>query len=192
MAKKVLKFRVTSEAPILFHNGRLADPMDDVARQIGQISKKKNKTEADYEEMARLEWLGGLYCNEEKRLIIPGNVWNSALVSGARKLRMGPQVQSGVLVKKDSLLEFDGDKMPLADLWKRNENRDRSLVSINKKRIMRTRFKAREWACDLEVEFDDSQLNPRQVEEIVRVTGSQCGVCDYRPRHGRYNSKVIS
>ena len=43
------------------HNIRLANPDDQFARAISQISAKRKKTEEDRKEMARLEWHGGLY-----------------------------------------------------------------------------------------------------------------------------------
>lgn len=49
---------------MLMHNGQLADPSNEWARAIKEISGKRAKTAADYEEMARLEWLGSLYLNQ--------------------------------------------------------------------------------------------------------------------------------
>ena len=50
-------------APLVCHNERLADPLDPIVRDIAAISKKRNKTEADHLEIARLEFHGGLYTN---------------------------------------------------------------------------------------------------------------------------------
>src|SRR5262249_49765792 len=47
-------------SPLVMHNERLADPLDPFARDIAKVSKKRNKTEADHLEIARLEFLGGM------------------------------------------------------------------------------------------------------------------------------------
>src|SRR5688572_21014856 len=46
---------------LVLHNERLADPLDSMTRAIGTFTKKRNKTITDHEEIARLEWYGGLY-----------------------------------------------------------------------------------------------------------------------------------
>ena len=50
-------------SPLVMHNERLADPLDEYVRDIAKLSRKRQKTEADHLEIARLEFLGGLYLN---------------------------------------------------------------------------------------------------------------------------------
>jgi hypothetical protein len=64
---KVL-LKLEGQSPLVMHNERLADPLDEFTRAIGAISKKRNKTEADHMEIGRLEFFGGLYANP----MIPG------------------------------------------------------------------------------------------------------------------------
>ena len=59
--KRVQKFRLTSVAPLLMHNGQLSDPLNPWAQAIKRITDKRKKTLADLEEVGRLEWYGGLY-----------------------------------------------------------------------------------------------------------------------------------
>jgi hypothetical protein len=55
MAYQTLRFKLISVAPLLCHNGQLADPLNDIARQMKKISSKREKTDTDLEELARLE-----------------------------------------------------------------------------------------------------------------------------------------
>lgn len=190
MARQVLQFRITSECPILLHSGRTADPRDEFSKKIKVISTKKKKTDADLEEMSRLEWLASIYMSGGK-IVIPGNVWESALVSGAKKLRLGKQVCSAISVGENSTLEFDGDNLPLPELWDRDQNRLTARVRVKGSCVMRTRFKAENWACDLKINYDDEQMDARQIEEILTVCGSQTGLCDWRPKYGRFSVKRI-
>jgi hypothetical protein len=50
-----LKVQLRGASPMLLHNGRTANPLDKFARQLKAVSKKRNKTDADYEEMAKIE-----------------------------------------------------------------------------------------------------------------------------------------
>ena len=69
---------------MIMHNGQTCDPMNKFARAIKEISGKRKKTDEDYAEMGRLEWIAGLYVNEEGKLIIPADVLDSALIRPGR------------------------------------------------------------------------------------------------------------
>ena len=45
----------------LMHNGQLSDPLNEWTKAKKKITDKKKKTDADHEEVSRLEWMGGLY-----------------------------------------------------------------------------------------------------------------------------------
>ena len=172
--------------PILFHNGQLADPLCEWTKRLKLITDKRKKTEEDYLEMAHLEWFGGMY-TKNKKPCIPGYVMEGALVSGAKKKRMGTQAKSGIFVDKDSLLEFDGwESLTLDDLWENKDFRLTQGVKIQKARIMRTRPKFDEWAVEFVITYDAEVLSEPDVKDIVETTGHHCGLCDWRPRYGRF------
>ena len=52
MVYQTLRFKFISVAPLLCHNGQLADPLNDLVRQMKKISGKREKTDADLEELA--------------------------------------------------------------------------------------------------------------------------------------------
>lgn len=56
-----LSFQITGVSPLLMHNGRLADPLDPLVKDIKKLSCKRPKTEADLERITKLEFLGSLY-----------------------------------------------------------------------------------------------------------------------------------
>jgi hypothetical protein len=58
-------------------------------------------------------------------------------------------------------------------------------------RIMRTRPIFKEWAAIVEVEFEDSVINEEQVDRWVHAAGTQVGLCDWRPRCGRFTAEKI-
>lgn len=59
-AYQTLHFRITGIAPLLMHNGRLADPLDPHSKALADAARRRGKIEADHLEIARLEFLDSL------------------------------------------------------------------------------------------------------------------------------------
>lgn len=185
---KELRFAIKGVAPLLMHNGRLADNNDPYARAMKEISGKRKKTEADYEEMSRLEFLGSLYLNENEAPCIPGRVFEASIIGkggAARKERMGKEAAIGVWVMDDAPLEYEGPK-DQDELWENKRFVSKELVRVQQARIMRTRVLFRKWSAQIRLEFDPEMVNEEDVRRWVEVSGSQVGLMDWRPRCGRF------
>jgi hypothetical protein len=185
---KTLSFRIVGVAPLLMHNGQLADRTNEYARQISEIASNRKKTDADYEQMAKLEWFGGLYLwNGEP--CIPGIVFEATLIGkggAARKERMGKEAAASVFVTKNFPLQYDGPRNP-HELWKDKDFTDQSLVRIGQSKIMRTRPIFQQWSAEIEVQFNEALVNPNDLKRWIEVAGEQVGLMDWRPRYGRFS-----
>ena len=91
-------------SPLLLHNGQLADPLCPIVQEIKKISGKRKKTDADYEEMARLEWYGGLYLDKDEQIIIPGINIEAVLIKAAKTQKSGPTAKAGVFIEENPVL----------------------------------------------------------------------------------------
>lgn len=187
---KTLRFQLQSVAPILLHNGQTADPLNPFAKAMKQISAKRSKTDADYEELAKLEWMASLYL-KEGRIVLPDYCLESAFVSGAKKLKLGQQTKAGLFVAHHAPLQFEGCGLSPDELWIRDENRFTIGVRVQRNKVMRTRFIAREWCAEVEIQYEDKMLNKGTVVDIVTATGEQCGMFDWRPKYGRFMAEVL-
>jgi hypothetical protein len=176
-------------APLIMHNGQTCDPMNKFARAIKEISGKRKKTDEDYAEMGRLEWIAGLYVNEDSKLIIPADVLDSALVEGAKKSKLGKQFKSAVFIPYDALLDIGKKTYAVDKLWEDENYRDVRGVRVGQARIMRTRPIFRQWSCTFTIQFDDEQVNEADVRRALHDCGVQVGICDYRPKYGRFDVK---
>lgn len=188
---KKLNFRIEGIAPLLMHNGRLADSDDPYARAMKVITSNRKRTDADLEELARLGFLGGLYLNQSNLVILPGFVFEASIIGrggAARKERMGKEAAAAFWVTKDFLLIYDGPKDP-DELWKDKRFVNQSMVNVQGGKVKRTRPIFQEWAVEIEIEFNESLLDEEKVRRWVEVAGEQVGLCDWRPRLGRF--KVI-
>lgn len=186
-----LHFTITGDAPLLMHNGRLAAQGDPYARKIKEISSKRKKTDADFEEMARLEFLGGLYLNENNEPCIPSLVFEATLIGrggAARKERMGKEAAAALWVLDDAPLIYEGPKEP-EELWEDKQFVSQMLVRIQRSTITRTRPIFREWSAEITVQFNPNLLDEKDVRRWIEVAGEQVGLMDWRPRFGRFGVK---
>lgn len=77
------KFKVEGIAPLLMHNGQLADPLCRWTQEMKVITSKRKKTEDDFERLAQLEWMGGLYLDDKGAPAIPGELIEAMLIGAA-------------------------------------------------------------------------------------------------------------
>lgn len=170
-------------SPMLLHNGRLANPLNEWAIALKEYTSKRNKTEADHAEMARIEWYGSLYTDEDSRVCIPGENIESVMVDGAKKLRLGPRIKAGVISPGLWRIEYQGPKTP-DEMWACGKFTDIRSVRIEKKRVMRARPIFREWRLTFDLLY--MGLNKKEVLGALEAAGEQVGLGDFRPKFGRF------
>lgn len=183
------EYHLKSVCPLMMHNGQLADPLNDFAVALKAISGKRKKTDADHEEMGRLEFLGGLYMGQNGhglQPVVPAQNIRATLIHAARKRREGKQAEAGVFVLDPLYLEYDGPTDP-DDLWEKGSPFvDRSIVSVQRNKVARTRPIFPHWEGKVNVTFDDEVLNESQLDEWFRIAGQIIGFCERRPMYGRF------
>ncbi|MFA5054540.1 MAG: hypothetical protein WC565_10800 [Parcubacteria group bacterium] len=190
MAWKTVQYRWTSNAPLIMHNGQTADPTNKWAKAIKKISSKKNKTDADYEEMARLEFLAGLYMSAQGP-VLPANVIDGVVQTAARKFREGPAAKSGCFCLEHASLEYEGPRTA-DDLWENENFHFSALVRVQQSRVARMRPIFREWAAVVSLNIEDTLVDVSRVDEWMRVAGTQIGSGDWRPQYGRFTAERLN
>lgn len=186
MAWKDYQYRLTSLSPMIHHKPTLADPTSALSKAMKQITSKRKKTDADYEEMAHIEFVAGLYISKDGP-ICPIDYINGVLVSAAKKQREGQNAKSACFCTKHALLEYDGPKT-VDELWADERFRDTRLVKVQQARVMRTRPIFNEWSCVVTIAVEDEIINPSRLEDWMRIGGVQIGLGDYRPSYGRFTA----
>ena len=186
MAWQTLTYQLKSDCPMIVHNGQSADPLNKWAKAMKAVSSKRKKTDADYEELAKIEFLAGLYMGKTGPVIPARNV-DSMLINAAKKNREGPLAKSGVFCLRDAEMEYDGPRTA-EELWKDEDFRFVALVRVQMARIARTRPIFQEWTAQVSVQVEDTVVNAKQVDDWFRVAGTQIGLGDWRPQHGRFSA----
>jgi len=191
--------------PLLMHNERLADPLDPIARALSAVNGKKKKTITDHEEMARIEFYGGLYTDpaiprldavDGQRPILPA--WNihRTLRAGATRWRRGQDINRGVLpLAQFSELAYvpaaEGATAPRGAqaLWEDGGYVLRHSAKVQMSRVMRTRPMFTDWQAELLVEVDTDLIDPDELEAWWKYAG-RLGTGDWRPLYGRFQGTI--
>lgn len=184
MYDKELKLRITGEVPLIMHNGEMRNPLNPIVQQIKVFTGKRKKTEADLEQISKLEWYGGIYVSNGN-VIIPGEAWEGTFRSAARTKKRGKDVERALLCD-DSVLEHDGPKK-IDDLWKDSKFRLVKSVLVQRNAVMRTRPKFDKWSTSVSIRYDSSVLNEADVLDFAQIAGDQIGILDWRPKYGRFS-----
>jgi hypothetical protein len=189
-----LEFHLKGAVPILFHNGQLASPLNEYSKAIKRITAKgKKKTEADLEEMAHLEFLGGLYLGDDGSPCVPGEVVEGMLVSAAKKERMGDQAKAGIVSDGKWPLLYDGPRKPEA-LWKTGRFHDirGARPPGTRGTIQRCRPRFNVWEVRGTIQFLPELVNEGHVRQWLDIAGRTIGLGDYRPRFGRFTVVAVA
>ena len=184
---KTATYTIQGTTPLLMHSERLANPFDELTKSIKAISGKRKKTEDDLLEMARIEWLGGLYHDDTAGIHVPGYNVFAAIIGGGKMHKLGTALKRAALVQEDKIpLQFKGPSDPDA-LFANKRFVDMRSVKVGTAKITRCRPIFREWMLTLTVLFEESVLQRGDLDRIVADTGSMVGIGDYRPRFGRFS-----
>ena len=172
------------------HCGQLADPLNRWAKAIKAISGKRMKTDADHEEMARLEWFGSLYLDNGAPCI-PAIALQATLINAAKTLKKGPKAKAGIVVETNAPLIYNGPTDPV-QLWKDERFRDRTAMTVDRSKIMRTRPIFPTWGAQVTIAFNDEMLNASDIDAFVEIAGHTVGLLESRPRYGRFTMEKTS
>ncbi len=180
-----LTVTIQGVAPLLLHNGHLADPLNPLAKELKKLTGKRTKTEEDHMAIRRMEWEAGLYIHDD-RVVIPGENIERALWEGAKKHKAGPKVKAGLFCAGFWPLRFPHrDTAKIEELWDLGYW-NTSSARVQQNRVMRTRPCFAKWALTFELTMMPGQLDQPDVELYVTTAGAQCGLGDWRPKHGRF------
>lgn len=192
---KTMKIKLTGIRPLILHNGLLADPTNPIVLQQKAITAKKaKKTDADNLELARLEWFGGLYLSESGRICIPCDNIERCIQQGGQKQRIGKDVQAGVFVQEPEI-EIDHPDIAgkkIEKLYGDPRFTIRKGVKIQTNRIIRIRpMIPTGWTLTFTLEFDETLVNARNLEQAILDAGTYVGLGDWRPKFGRFTHEII-
>jgi len=161
------------------------------------VSSQRKKTEKDFEEMARLEFMGALYINDGVP-VIPGRLLKAALAgrgSAARMEKEGKAAGVGIFCDHHYVLQYDGPKDP-KELWKDERFRFRIGVRVGQATVMRTRpIIPEDWSIEGELQYNEEFVDKDRLIHWLELAGNAVGLGDWRPAkggpYGRFEVSIL-
>lgn len=187
-----MRFRITitGTAPLLMHNGRLANPLDPSTQALKALTSKRKKTDDDLSDIARAEFLGGLYIDPDVGPFIPGENIERTIRDGATLTKNGMNVKRGLFIETGvNPLAYAGPRTAEA-LWDDQNFRLIRTVTNQQNRVPRTRPIFTDWRTSAEGSLDETILDFRTLGGIVEQAGMYVGLGDWRPRYGRFTAEL--
>jgi hypothetical protein len=184
-----IELKIDGIAPFLMHNGRLADQLNPIVRELKNASKSTNKnTEMGQLEISRLEFIGSTYWREGFGFYIPGVAFERALRDGSAGVQRGlkKKFDAGVQVLDDAALVYDGDYASPDALFASGKYTHRCSARVVSARIQRTRPCFQKWGATFTVNFTEELIDKGTLLAAVQYAGNAVGLGDWRPRFGRF------
>lgn len=190
--EEMMKVTFRSLSPLLMHSNDGVNPMNPISKKIKEITKKRTKTEEDLMRIMELEYELAIYFDKNVGVHIPAICVEGTIRNAAKKIKKGTDVKCGVFVGPDYIpLIYDGPKT-IDELFKDERFQHVSAVTVNRSSVMRCRPRFDKWAITFDLQYDSTLLNRDEIAQILDIAGKYIGICDYRPRYGRFEASTVA
>lgn len=183
---KTTTIKIRGTRPILLHADTACDPLSEAAITMKRMTKRKDKaTEEAQSDIARAEWLAGVYSDEDG-IYLP--TWNliRSFQDAARLSKAGKLIERGVTAVSDRA-HFIGLPKKIDKLVSDPTYRDRRAVKVGTARVIRTRPRIPTgWRIDVDLAYVDTMIDADSIREFAITAGALIGVGDFRQRFGRF------
>jgi len=192
MKKDLISYSATiSGERLMMHNEQLANPFNDYTQELAKLTRKRGKSLEDHQEIARIEFMGGLYFDEKSGPYIPARCLNKMLVMGARRRKLGKQFEQMVMIDREvNPVIYSGPRTRDA-LWSAKLFMDQRLIGVNTARTLRTRPLFTDWSCEFVIRVIDGAVDSGDVRSALEAA-EHIGILDGRPIYaGQFEVKAF-
>jgi hypothetical protein len=175
---QIIQIAIKGNGSILMHNPASMRTSEDTSQRSGK------RIPLPYDEAK-----AGLYALASGQLFIKSDCFREAALIAASAFKdtqaKGRQTMirrfsaSVFLAREECLLFRQSNNKPITSNDKDWEI-DQRRVIIQKQGIIRARPKISDWKCELEFEYDERDIDPKSILDIVMHSGRYPGVLDYR------------
>lgn len=188
---KNLKVTWKGISPLIMHSCQCVNPLHPITREMKKItSKGKNKTEDDLIKLSDLEWEAGAYWKEGLGLYIPAENIEATIQNGAKANKKGKDIERYVNVTDLYIPFFYGEKLTKEELIQNYEYRDTRIMTVDRKKIMRTRPRFDQWNITFNLMYNEEKIDIETIVNAMEYAGSYVGLCDSRPKYGKFVATV--
>lgn len=190
---KRLNFSLIGDTPLIMHADTMVDPFHPLTREKKKLtSKKANKTEDDLRRIDAIEFQAGLYMHETLGPVIPGANIDRMIVDAAKRTKNGSKAKMGLQAAEDYFpLQYAGPR-DSESLASEPRFQFRKSIKQGMSRIMRVRPWFHDWKLDIAVDYDEKIFDRDDILSFMTTAGQYVGLCDWRPRYGRFTIGKVS
>ena len=188
---EAIKIRVTGTSPLMMHSDRLANPLAPETKAHKELTSLRKKTDSDHLAIARSEFVAGCYWSERDGFFVPGQNFDATFVAGAKLSKLGTHWKRGALVLENRVKLLHGGPDTPDELWEDPSSVDCRGVKVGTAKVMRYRPVFLDWAAELTVTVNTDVLDLQEAKKAVEDAGALIGVCEYRPRFGRFEVAYV-
>ena len=187
---KKITFKLKGVQPLMLNNPQAVNPLNAYAKKLKPLTSKRTKTDADHEDIYRIKFESCWYQNSEGQYIIPGTHFEQSLISAAKETKQGKMFERSLNIFSDSILHFKDEDKSIEELYNAGIYVDIRCVGIKDSKITTCRAIVHDWSCEVEVLYDENQINAKDIISAMKIAGERYGVGTYRQKYGRF--EVIS
>ena len=197
MSIQNIKAKIIGTTPLLQSNPQCVDRFNPFTKEIARINAKKTRrTDEDYRQLADLEIRSKVHWDEEdKQVFVPSSWVLAAICKNSFTLaKLSKDKIRGSVFATDN-------KLPLAY---RDMNKVKELDDIVGNQVFRHPMNLKqgqvrilkyipifhEWSFDVELEFEDTQMDGDDLKRIIEYSAAYGGFGDFRPTFGRARAEV--
>lgn len=176
--------------PLLMHSCDGVNPLHPITREIKKYTSKRTKTEEDLATISDLEWESGLYYDDEIGVYIPAENIEASFIEGAKATKKGKDLQKYCSVL-DFRIPLDYGSQKTKDELKTDMSfRDVRAVNIMRSKVTRTRPRFNSWKIAFNYAYDETKIDLDTIKNAIEYAGSYVGMCDNRPKYGKFSSLI--
>lgn len=195
---KTLKVRYNGIRPLLMANRSSGDPLNKYAIEIKKVQGKRKKTEADYEQIAKLQFLSHLYLNDKRQLFLPAYMLKQNLVEAAKRVRKGHVVKEAVFITTNPLLNWNGKDYPEINPEQLFEKKEHVLDTIERTRPPQCQLvkacypRFDRWSIEFEITYLPESIDERELVNILEDAAFFKGLGRKRPEYGIFEVEILN
>ena len=187
---KEIRVEIHGLSPIILHSCQCVNPLHPISLEMKKLTSKRKKTEEDIVKLSDLEWEAGLYWNDEVGVYIPAENLEATIREAAKSSKLGKHFQKGFMVK-DMMVPLDiGEELTKEEMRSDARFRDVRPMKVQQSRVLRTRPRFNMWNLTFTAAYDEKILNFEDVVNAFEYGGQYVGLCDSRPKYGKFTAKI--
>lgn len=196
MSIHVAQIKIIGKDALLQNNPQTVDTSHPLAREMARFTRRgAAKTDENRRLLADLEVRSKVHWDDEEKVVAPTSWLIASIVTkGYPVARISKEKMRGALMReaKFSKLHYSGEHLvkTLDDVVGNPKFRHAMILPQGKVRILKHFPIFHNWWFEMDLEYDDTIVDGRTLQQIVEFAATYGGFGDFRPTYGTATAEV--